>query len=126
MKCPPFSTSEKRTHLDADFFKKNYQLTHVIDRLHAVTLAQVGMGISVADVGADESHAHLRNFHARVIEAVALTPSGLFWSIWRSGMRCRTDRLTGAGQAYFRFEHWKPSIGWNCLEIVSVEISVAF
>lgn len=60
---------EKRTHLDADFFKKNYQLTHVIDRLHAVTLAQVGMGISVADVGADESHAHLRNFHARVIEA---------------------------------------------------------
>lgn len=60
---------EKQTHLDADFFKRHYALEHVIDKWHAITLTEEGAQISVAHVRADQSHAHLGVFHARVAEA---------------------------------------------------------
>jgi len=60
---------EKQTHLDADFFERHYALEHVIDKWHAITLTDEGEQVSVAHVRADESHAHLGVFHARVAEA---------------------------------------------------------
>lgn len=60
---------EKRTHLDASFFERHYALEHVIGRWHAITLTEAGHGITAAEVRADQSHAHLGVFHARVIEA---------------------------------------------------------
>jgi hypothetical protein len=60
---------EKQTHLDADFFERHYALEHVIDKWHAITLTEEGAQVSVADVRADDSHAHLGVFHARVAEA---------------------------------------------------------
>jgi hypothetical protein len=60
---------EKQTHLDADFFERHYALEHVVDRWHAITLTSEGAKVSAADVRADDSHAHLGVFHARVSEA---------------------------------------------------------
>lgn len=60
---------EKQTHLDAAFFERHYDLADLGDGWSAVTLTEAGKGISAADVRADESHAHLAVFHARVIEA---------------------------------------------------------
>lgn len=60
---------EKRTHLDADFFVRHYRLEHVIDRWHSITLTDEGENVTATDVWADDSHSHLRTFHARVTEA---------------------------------------------------------
>jgi hypothetical protein len=60
---------EKQTHLDSDFFERHYALEQVIGRWHSVTLTEAGRAISAADIRADNSHAHLSNFHARVLEA---------------------------------------------------------
>lgn len=60
---------EKRTHLDASFFERHYALEHVIGRWHAITLTEAGHSLTAADIRADQSHAHLGVFHARVIEA---------------------------------------------------------
>lgn len=60
---------EKRTHLDASFFERHYALEQVVGRWHAITLTEVGHTITAADIRADQSHAHLGVFHARVIEA---------------------------------------------------------
>lgn len=60
---------EKQTHLDADFFERHYALEQVAERWHAITLTEEGTRISAADVRADDSHAHLAVFHARVAEA---------------------------------------------------------
>jgi hypothetical protein len=63
---------EKRTHLDASFFERHYALEHVIGRWHAITLTEAGHTITAADIRADQSHAHLGVFHARVVEASRL------------------------------------------------------
>lgn len=60
---------EKRTHLDASFFERHYALEQVVGRWHAITLTEAGHTITAADIRADQSHAHLGVFHARVIEA---------------------------------------------------------
>jgi hypothetical protein len=60
---------EKRTHLDAGFFKQHYLLEQVVGRWRAVTLTKAGHAVSAADIRADQSHAHLSVFHARVKEA---------------------------------------------------------
>lgn len=60
---------EKQTHLDTDFFERHYALEHVIDKWHAITLTEEGAHVSIAHVRADQSHAHLGVFHARVAEA---------------------------------------------------------
>jgi len=60
---------EKRTHLDASFFERHYALEQVTGRWHAITLTEAGHTITAADIRADQSHAHLGVFHARVIEA---------------------------------------------------------
>jgi len=60
---------EKQTHLDAAFFQRHYKLDDLGDGWSAVTLTEAAQEISAADVRADESHAHLAVFHARVIVA---------------------------------------------------------
>ena len=60
---------EKRTHLDAEFFKKYYDLVPFEDGWTVVTLSEEGKGLTAGDVRADESHSHLTVFHSRVIEA---------------------------------------------------------
>jgi len=60
---------EKRTHLDANFFERHYALEQVAGRWHAIILTKAGHAITAADIRADQSHAHLAVFHARVIEA---------------------------------------------------------
>lgn len=62
---------EKQTHLDAAFFLQHYNLDDLGDGWSAVTLKKKEDydEVSAADVRADESHAHLAVFHARVIEA---------------------------------------------------------
>ena len=73
---------EKRTHLDAAFFKKYYHLEPLKDGWSSVRLSDIGKGLiaedgeegkgkalTAADVRADESHKHLTVFHSRIIEA---------------------------------------------------------
>ena len=60
---------EKVTHLDADYFEQHYRLEEVSEHWHSVSPTIDGTALTVADVRADDSHAHLSNFHARVLEA---------------------------------------------------------
>jgi hypothetical protein len=59
----------KDTHLDRAYFDHHYVLEQVEQEWHTVTLTDEGRLLSVADVRADQSHAHLAVFHARVMEA---------------------------------------------------------
>ncbi len=70
---PPFlDFEEKTTHLDEAFFSRHYELHELSAGWSAITLSDEGRTVSTADVRADQSHAHLRVFHSRVIEASAL------------------------------------------------------
>jgi hypothetical protein len=60
---------EKRTHLDAPFFRTHYQLDDVADGWCSVKATNKRPALSVADVLADQSHDHLAVFHRRVLEA---------------------------------------------------------
>lgn len=60
---------EKVTHLDSDFFEQHYRLEKVSEHWQSVSPTFDGIALTVADVRADDSHAHLANFHARVLEA---------------------------------------------------------
>jgi len=60
---------EKRTHLDAAFFKTHYELEAVTGAWCFVRPTPAGSALSVTDVLADQSHDHLAVFHRRVLEA---------------------------------------------------------
>lgn len=60
---------EKVTHLDSAFFQRHYRLEKVSENWHSVSPTRVGSALTAADVRADDSHAHLVNFHNRVLEA---------------------------------------------------------
>jgi hypothetical protein len=60
---------EKRTHLDAAFFKTHYELEAANGAWCFVRPTPAGSALSIADVLTDQSHNHLAVFHRRVLEA---------------------------------------------------------
>lgn len=61
-----------RTHLDAAFFQRFYHVTPFAEGWGTITLTEAGQALSVANIRKDESHEHLKVFHARIVEASRL------------------------------------------------------